>query len=726
MPVFTKQFFILLIIACLAGSPKTPIWGCGDNSSALWYNFRALTVLRLASACAFLAVAVGIRPLRAAVLTNASDVAAVLIDERRSVGDRFDLRGQVLLLSSGRYKTLILGNPDGNTLLHFAPDDKRFDTLAIGDIVRVTGLTLKDYRDMNATRCESFTLLQRGVPPPPVPASGDDILSGKVDFQNVTLRGIVNDAFRDDIDERYVILVVNNGNDGILVPVCTTNMTDAGIQSYIGAEVAVTGFCDPQPQTSRRRAHRLLSTRTVDDVRVIKRADSNPFAVPDIQSLALERPSRISACGRHKVSGRILAVWQGDTFLIKAADGNLCRVQLSCRDTPTCGDYVEAVGFPETDLYRINLSRAVWQKANGTATPESAPIPVRVNDIVTLSRGINVYDVTKYGATVQISGLVRSVPDSNDRSGILYLEADRQVLRVDASACPAAVSEVTIGSRITATGVCIFDTHSWRGNAFPRIDGVRLVIRTPDDILVTSRPSWWTTGRLLALVGFLTLVIALIVVWNLVQRRIAHMRLADRTRLAIELHDSISQNLSSVSLQIDAARELIDGNLQRTKHRLDIASKTIDSCRNELKNCIRDLRDDALDTGDLNSAIRKALRPCIGDTLLSVRFNVPRSRLSDNAAHAVLCIVRELATNAVRHGQATSLRVAGTLDQGQLMFSVSDNGSGFDPDDRPGVDEGHFGLEGVAERIRSLNGRLAISSSPDTGTRITITIAKLT
>ena len=505
-------------------------------------------MLRLSSTCALLAVAAGILPLDAAVLTNASDVAAVLIDERRSVGDRFDLCGQVLLLSSGRYKTLILGNPDGNTLLHFAPNDTHFDTLAIGDIIRVTGLTLKDHRDMNATRCESFTLLRHGTAPPPAPASGDDILSGKVDFQNIVLRGIVNDAFRDDIDERYVILVVNDGNDGILVPVCAANMADAGIQSYIGAEVSVAGFCDPQPQTSRRRARRLLATHTVDDVRVIRRADSNPFAVPDIQSLALERPSRISACGRHKVSGRVLAVWQGDTFLIKAADGNLCRVQLSCRDAPVCGDYVEAVGFPETDLFRVNLSRAIWQKANGTAIPDPAPLSVRVSDIVLPSKGINVYDVTKYGATIRISGLVRSVPDSDDSSGILYLEADRQVLRIDASACPAAVSGIAIGSRITATGICVFDTHSWRGNAFPRIDGVRLVIRTPGDILVTSHPPWWTTGRLLALVGFLTLVIALIMVWNLVQRRIAHMRLADRTRLAIELHDSISQNLSSVSL----------------------------------------------------------------------------------------------------------------------------------------------------------------------------------
>ena len=139
-------------------------------------------MLRLSSTCALLAVAAGILPLDAAVLTNASDVAAVLIDERRPVGDRFDLCGQVLLLSSGRYKTLILGNSDGNTLLHFTPDDKHFDTLAIGDIIRVTGITLKDHRDMNATRCEKLTVLRHGTPPPPLPVSGDDILSGKVDF----------------------------------------------------------------------------------------------------------------------------------------------------------------------------------------------------------------------------------------------------------------------------------------------------------------------------------------------------------------------------------------------------------------------------------------------------------------------------------------------------------------------------------------------------------------
>ena len=665
-------------------------------------------------------------PLAAAVLTNACDVAAVLIDERKPVGDGFDICGQVILIPTGKHKSLVLGTPEGNTLLHYPSDDRRFDAISLGDYIHVTGQTVVDHRNMNATRCESVSVLHHGTPPPPVHASGDDILSGKADFRIVTLRGTVSDAFRDDIDERYVILIVSDGSDGILVPMRTGTTTDADIRSYIGAEVSVTGLCDPQPQTSRRRARHILMPSTENSVKVIRRADSDPFAVPDIQTLELERPSRISSRDRHKVSGKVLAVWQGDTFLLKTANGTLCRVRLSSQPPPTCGDCVEAVGFPETDLYRINLSRAVWRKADDSPIAVPDAVSVLASDLVTTSRGINFYDISKHGAVVRISGLVRSVPDRDDSDGLLYLESDRQVLRIDASACPAALDGVTIGCTVDATGVCAFDTQSWRGNAFPRIDGVRIVVRFPGDIVVTSRPSWWTVGRLLALVGLLTLAMAAIVVWNLVQRHLAAVRLADRTRLAVELHDSMSQNLSSVSLQVDAARELIDGSLQKAKHRLDIASKTIDSCRNELRNCIRDLRDNTLGTDDLSAAIRKALLPCVADATLHVRFNVPRRHLSDNATHAILCIVRELATNAVRHGEATSVHVAGALDKGRLCFSVTDDGRGFDPDNRPGIDEGHFGLMGVAERVRSLEGHLDISSSPGAGTRITITIAKLT
>ena len=105
-----------------------------------------------------------------------------------------------------------------------------------------------------------------------------------------------------------------------------------------------------------------------------------------------------------------------------------------------------------------------------------------------------------------------------------------------------------------------------------------------------------------------------------------------------------------------------------------------------------------------------------------VHFNVPRSRMSDTTAHALLRIIRELTANAVRHGRATSISIAGEIIDNRLHISVSDNGSGFDLESCPSSSTGHFGLDGIRERIDKFNGTISIDSAPGKGTRVEIRI----
>jgi len=203
----------------------------------------------------------------------------------------------------------------------------------------------------------------------------------------------------------------------------------------------------------------------------------------------------------------------------------------------------------------------------------------------------------------------------------------------------------------------------------------------------------------------------------------ANLRTQERTRLAIELHDSISQNLTGIALELKAAQTAAGEDMPTALSHLAIAERSLASCHGELRNCLWDLRHGTLESLDMNEAIRQTLRPQISDVNLAVRFNVPRRRLTDNTAYAILKIVRELAVNAARHGKATEIRVAGAMVASQLQFSVADNGCGFDPKAAPGPAEGHYGLLGVTERIEGLEGKMNIDSAPGRGTKVTISLS---
>ena len=90
--------------------------------------------------------------------------------------------------------------------------------------------------------------------------------------------------------------------------------------------------------------------------------------------------------------------------------------------------------------------------------------------------------------------------------------------------------------------------------------------------------------------------------------------------------------------------------------------------------------------------------------------------------HTILSIVRELVVNAIRHGKATHVWIAGEHHNGRITFSVRDNGCGFNAALAPGPQDGHFGLQGVRERVNEAGGSMDIASSPGDGTKVTISI----
>ena len=573
----------------------------------------------------------------------------------------------------------------------------------------------------------------------PIPITATEFLNGRYPGKFVRLTGTISDVVHDELNPAFRFFIINSANEIIYAPSRTITESDAALESLIGAEVSVCGSEDypADSYTMRRQFRRTLYIWRLDDITILKPAPKDPFGVEELGNLTDRRPSEIPLLGRRRTRGRVLAVWQGRNILVRTPANSIMRLEASDKALPKPGDFIEAVGIPESDIFRINLARAIWRPTEPFAEAEEKPVTnLSARTVLTDETGRTAIKAELHGRLIRLSGLLRSQPSS----GVLYLEDGDFLVPVDANALAELPDQLSVGCRIAVTGVCVMNVEGWRPTAvFPRIDGFTLVPRTAEDIEILSRPPWWTVGRLLAVIGTLLAVIVGIVIWNTSLRRLArkrgrelyraqienfasNLRTGERNRLAVELHDTISQNLTGISMQIGAAANFINANREKATKHLDIATRALDSCRDELRNCIWDLRNGALDKHDMNAAIRNALSPCVGDTHLAVRFSVPRSDLSEKTAHTIISIVRELATNAIRHGQAQSVRVAGATEGRRLSISVTDDGLGFDPDSRPGVSEGHYGLQGICERLKDYAGTLSLESAPGRGTKAVVTL----
>ena len=430
--------------------------------------------------------------------------------------------------------------------------------------------------------------------------------------------------------------------------------------------------------------------------------------------------------GKRAIGGTVIAVWQGSHLLLRTGDRRMAmiRLELAADETlPACGDLVTAVGYPATDAFRLILTRTRLRKEPGSALDDEVPIPMKIATLLPRRNGQMHFENKHYGKLVTLKGVISSQFSPNGRPNCLLLDCDGIKLPIDYSANPSIGEGQSVGSVIEVTGRCILEVNPWHSNnILPRINGLILVPRRPSDITVISGPSWWTPRRLMILIAILLLALVGVYIRNLVLKRIGKMKLRERTQLAVELHDSLSQTLAGLACQIGASQDALRTDAALAEEKLQTADQILKSCRTELRHCLFDLRNDTLAERDFKTAIERTLAPLGTDTEIAVRFNVRRSLFDDASVHAILAIIRELVANAVRHGQSWNVRIAGTVDNETLVFSVRDNGCGFDPADRPCAANGHYGLDGINERLRKMNGDLLIDSQPGHGTKVTVRI----
>lgn len=628
----------------------------------------------------------------------------------------FVVTGRVCVCS--RRSVTLVDGAAGAEIIYF---DQPLPTLLVrrGDVVRAHGLLT--VAPDGTPRFEGVVdnVLRDDPLPSPTPVKGAEITDGSRLFTFVRTRGVITSVIEDEIAPTMAWLTLRTPSAAVTVAARSEWRTYGELRKLLDAEVEIAGFVKPATGWRRNIGPWLLPTED-DALDVIAPPPHDPFAAPPLTDA--------SPAHRQRIQGRVVAASRNRVFL-RSPRGRLVAVHpMPGEPRPHVGERATAAGFAELDPFHVRLAEAFVRIDGAEDGQDEAATTVTAEQLFTDGHGNDKVNTARNGQIVRLVGTIASPADAAAADGTVRLTCGTRHVEVDLSGLGGGLPPVpAVGSTVAVTGLCLAEFENVSTvTIFPRFRRFLIVPRRVGDLAVLATPPWWTPARLLALVFALAALIVAAAAWcvllnvqarrrgnALYDERIAHalaeQKVEERTRLAVELHDSISQMLTGVALQLDGGETAA-------------ASRMLGACRGELRRCLWDLRSRSFEERDLTEAIQRTLAPHLSGAEARVRFNVPRERLSETTTHAILRIVRELAVNAIRHGGARHVKVAGEYHAGVISFSVQDDGCGFSPEGAPGPESGHFGLLGVRERIEAFDGTLEAHSAPGEGARFVITL----
>ena len=243
-------------------------------------------------------------------------------------------------------------------------------------------------------------------------------------------------------------------------------------------------------------------------------------------------------------------------------------------------------------------------------------------------------------------------------------------------------------------------------------------------IINVTGPSWrrLTRGELRLLATIAYQVGIAIERARLAQERARLARAEERARLAREIHDTLSQGLTAIALDLEGALRHLRGSPGRARERLERALATTRENLEEARRSVLNLRAAPLAGRPLADALGAMGREFTSDTGVRVHVHAEgETALPLRVEGELFRIAQEALANVRTHAHATRVEVTLRTTRREVVLSLRDDGVGFDP--RRGA-EGRHGILGMRERARVLGGRLRVDSRPGRGTRIDVRVPR--
>lgn len=186
--------------------------------------------------------------------------------------------------------------------------------------------------------------------------------------------------------------------------------------------------------------------------------------------------------------------------------------------------------------------------------------------------------------------------------------------------------------------------------------------------------------------------------------------LAERTRLARDIHDTLAQGLTGIIVQLGAAQQALRTNHPDANEHLDLAARMARESLAEARRSVWNLRAEALERGDLRHALNGLVDRFRHPTIMaSYEFEGEWSPLPVEIESALLRVAQESLANVVRHSSADQVSVTLRMQDMTVELEIRDNGCGFgDALQRQTSAHAKFGVVGMRERLVALNGDLQL------------------